>query len=522
MGIIESDRAEISRLKVTVQELRDEISRLKGEQGKPNIRGKKGANDISSEKERKTEPPKPRKKRVRKKDKITITRTVTCEYPKDDLPDDVIFKGYDSVIVQNFKIVPDNVEFKIEIYYSPSTGKTYRAKRPAEYKGQFGTDIRSFILIMKHLAKVSESSIHSLLTTYGCHISKSSISRLSRKDAGLFHEEKEKIFRAGLLSSNYQHIDDTGARVNGSQWYTHILCSPYYTAYFTRPHKDRLTILKILSLDSDLQFEFNETALKLLKTFKMTDQIFTHIKESFDKRPMNEEMLDSLLQHLPTKIKNPTQLHRRIKEAGAIGWYQTQKELPVIEFLMSDDAPQFRHIALEHALCWVHAGRHLKRLNPLTPLYQQEVDCKLQEFWNLFRDLNEYRENQSSNNLVVLEERFDKLVSGETEFLALNKVMKNLRENKEKLLQVLKNPELPLHNNPAELGARAKVRNRDVSLHTLTKDGTEAVDTFLTLVQTAKKLGVNISKYINAVLSDRDVEPISITLMKKAKSMMTG
>ena len=89
-------------------------------------------------------------------------------------------------------------------------------------------------------------------------------------------------------------------------------------------------------------------------------------------------------------------------------------------------------------------------------------------------------------------------------------------------MPALKNPELPLHNNPAELGARAKVRNRDVSLHTLTSDGTEAVDTFLTLVQTAKKLGVNISEYISSVISNRVVEPIGTTLLKKAGLMMLG
>jgi hypothetical protein len=48
----------------------------------------------------------------------------------------------------------------------------------------------------------------------------------------------------------------------------------------------------------------------------------------------------------------------------------------------------------------------------------------------------------------------------------------------------------------AELGARAQVRKRDVSLHTMTEDGTKADDTFLTISQTAKKLGVCAYEYI--------------------------
>ena len=54
LNIIESIAAENEALKGEVQELRDENNRLKGEQGKPDIKAnKKKAQDISSEAERK-------------------------------------------------------------------------------------------------------------------------------------------------------------------------------------------------------------------------------------------------------------------------------------------------------------------------------------------------------------------------------------------------------------------------------------------------------------------------------------
>lgn len=53
---------------------------------------------------------------------------------------------------------------------------------------------------------------------------------------------------------------------------------------------------------------------------------------------------------------------------------------------------------------------------------------------------------------------------------------------------VLENPEIELHNNPAVLGARALFRKRDVSLHTISEAGTKSQDTFLTIIQTAKKM----------------------------------
>ena len=66
----------------------------------------------------------------------------------------------------------------------------------------------------------------------------------------------------------------------------------------------------------------------------------------------------------------------------------------------------------------------------------------------------------------------------------------------DELLLVLRRPGLPLHNNAAELAARSQARSRDVSLQTKSVAGTKAKDTFLTITQTAKKLGVRVYEYI--------------------------
>ncbi|VAW84194.1 hypothetical protein MNBD_GAMMA19-521, partial [hydrothermal vent metagenome] len=62
-------------------------------------------------------------------------------------------------------------------------------------------------------------------------------------------------------------------------------------------------------------------------------------------------------------------------------------------------------------------------------------------------------------------------------------------------------PEIPLHNNPAELGARVQTRKGDVSLQTQNDKGTKAKDTMMTLVQTARKLSVNTLDYIRDRIS---------------------
>ena len=66
---------------------------------------------------------------------------------------------------------------------------------------------------------------------------------------------------------------------------------------------------------------------------------------------------------------------------------------------------------------------------------------------------------------------------------------------------MLSYPELPLHNNESELGARTQARYRDISLHTINEKGTEAKDTFMTIVSTAKKLMVNPYRYLFDLIS---------------------
>ena len=62
---------------------------------------------------------------------------------------------------------------------------------------------------------------------------------------------------------------------------------------------------------------------------------------------------------------------------------------------------------------------------------------------------------------------------------------------------VLTHPEVELHNNPAELGARQRVRKRDVSFGPRRAEGAKAWDTFQTLAATATKLGVSFYAYVH-------------------------
>ena len=113
----------------------------------------------------------------------------------------------------------------------------------------------------------------------------------------------------------------------------------------------------------------------------------------------------------------------------------------------------------------------------------------------MYRKLLAYRHHPNQKEADSLQAEFEQLFGQTTGYEQLDKRKALTLAKQEPLLMVLSHPEMLLHNNPAELGARQRVRKRDVSLQARTPQGIGAWDTFQTLVGTAKKLGINIYQY---------------------------
>ena len=498
LQLVECLNQENEKLKIENQKLRDEVNLLKGEQGKPNVRGNKKGDqgNVSSEKEREKREDKGEKNSKTKKDKIKIDRTEICEVNKSELPTDAEFKGYETIVVQEILITTDNVEYQREKYYSPSEGKTYLGKLPIGIKGEFGPGVRAMVCTLKHVGNMSEPKILEFLENCETFISQSTISRILTNDETGFNKERDDIFLAALGSTPYHQIDDTTIRVNGENQYSQILCNPYYTAFFTVPHKDRLTILDILLCGKERTYLFDSKTFELLSYFNVSKKVTKQIMQLADGSEMSKKEIQKMLGKIFTNPKKGKNIKSRIMEAAAIAAYQQQTEIPIIKILLSDDAPQFKKLALEQALCWIHEGRHYNRLGPIVPLNIKILGNFKTCFWDYYGELLKYKDDPTPEKAEILSAKFDRIFSTETGYAALDDRIGKTMDKKEALLLVLKHPELPLHNNDSELGARVEKRRQDVSLQMKSKKGTVAKDSFLTVTQTAKKLDVNAYNYI--------------------------
>lgn len=440
------------------------------------------------------------KKRNRKSKvaQIEIDRIEVCSIDKSILPDDAYGTGYEDNIVQDIIIKRDNIRFRKEVYYSPSGHKTFTAEVPLGYEGGFGPGIKTEIPVMKYINNMSEPKIRQALQSLGVIISPTYISnRLTSTDyMQPFIDEKNGLFTAAIEVSSFLQIDDTGCRVNGTNQYVQILCNTLFTAFFTVPHKDRLTILDILRNFQPRRFIFNDETFGLLDIFNVSKKTINKIRILADAQEYDQKRLDDLLGELfpdSTKGKNNK---IRIAEAAAIAHYHQGNESGIVNILVADDAPQFKLLTFFLALCWIHIGRHFKKLNPLVPQFKKELESFQTKFWAYYGKLQHYQKDPLESKVKELDYEFDALFSIQTGYAELDERIEKTRDKKKDLLTVLNHPQVPLHNNSSEHGARVQKRREDVSLQTKSKNGTAAKDAMMSIIETCRKLGVNARDFI--------------------------
>jgi len=504
-NVIAVQVGEIATLRAENQRLRDEVNRLKGEQGAPTIvPSKRVAADHASERERRAE--RPARPRVDKRALLHLDRIEEQEVAPALLPPDAERKGYVAFVVQDVALRTDTVLFRCARWYAVSTRRSYQAPLPEGYReqGHYGPGLKALALQLYYQGQMSEPKILEVLRSVGIIMSAAHLSTLLIQQP-VFVAEYEEIARAGLASNAYQHVDDTSTRVNGVEEQCHILCGPLFTLYRTTPRKDRQTVLDVLRLGAPRAYQLNRYAWAFLAEHGLPAAVLAALGRLPQGVDLDADTFGALLEeHIP---RLGVQQRQHILDAAAIGAYRVQQDVPMVEILVCDDAPQFKGVTAEVALCWVHAGRHFKKLTPLFAHHRALVEAFLTDFWAYYHELQAYRAAPTAAERARLDAAFDTLFARRTSYWHLDERIAKTAAKKAALLCVLDHPEVPLHNNPAELGARHRVRKRDVSFGPRSQAGVTAWDIFGTITQTAAKLGVNVAHYLHDRLSGANRMP---------------
>jgi regulator of replication initiation timing len=168
---------------------------------------------------------------------------------------------------------------------------------------------------------------------------------------------------------------------------------------------------------------------------------------------------------------------------------EEQIDLPII----SDDAGQYIDVSSHHALCWIHEIRHYKKMNPFLIHHKSVLNMFLTELWKLYELLTQYKENPNKTRSMYVQKRFD---SRRWMIVAMTK------KKKEELLLVLDYPNVPLHNNLAEIAVREGVIKRKISYGTRSELGKLAWENMLSIIDTCRKLEVSFYRYLYDIFSD--------------------
>ena len=484
---------EIAELRRTVAAQRDEIARLKGGSGRPNIKPS-GMDKATEPKPPPTAGGEPRRKGS-KTSRLSIHEERTVKVAA--VPQGSRFKGYANFVVQDLVIQPHVVNFRCERWQTLD-GNTMTAPLPGGVSGHFGPQLRRFALAQYHQGQVTVPRLLALLRALGIVISKRQLVRLLIAGQDSFLDEARDVLRAGLASAPWITVDDTGARHKAANGFCTQIGNAHFAWFGTTGSKSRGNFLSLLRAGHG-DYVINAEALAYMRQRDLASPVIARLAEHphhvFTDQPAWSAHLDRLgisaLKVTPDPVMVAT-------EGALWGSVKANGFLPNT-VIVSDDAGQFN--VGQHGLCWVHAERLVHKLDTFTDA-QREAQRRTRDLiWRFYRDLKAYRQHPAKSRKAALRARFDRIFTRKTGFVTLDRLLARLHANKRELLMVLDRPEIPLHTNGSENDVRCQVTKRKISGGTRSDIGRDCRDAFLGLSKTCAKLGIAFWDYLGSRLA---------------------
>jgi Transposase IS66 family len=479
--IIQEQAEQITTLKKTVQELRDEIARLKKMPNRPKFRPNgTPPNGKGKDESGKKDTTSPVRKALPPKAQEEILLKVEA------VPAGSRFKGYQTYAIQELTLVPKDVIYKMELWQLPD-GTLIKAPLPATVSGShFGPGLRALIHGL-YASGVTQPALFNFLQNVGIDLSEGQVHNILMGEAKGYQEESEAILTAGLQAAPYIRTDDTGAKHEHRNGYCTHIGGEYFAYYKTTASKSRINFLRIL-LQGKEGYIINEAFIWHLFESGVQDDILNAFETHSGKKYRTKKGLGRLLNAMGLKGKK---LYLTCLEAGLVGFIQ-ETILKPGQVLISDRAGQF--LVFNHAGCWIHAERPLRKLVASTPEIEAEIGRVRQAIWNAYAKVKDASLAQMGKEEA--RELYDQMVAMKVTSPGVQNVLLVFRDYREEMLKALDHPGLPLHNNDSERDIRGMVKIRNVSGSTKSEEGLSFRDGLLSLKQTCFRLGVSFWEYL--------------------------